>query len=146
MHRRNLLRTALAAPLALLATSRVTKAAPGNIPGVVYHLSDVDKVGHTLENISNHYLGMGGPEMVRIVLVVNGAALRAFFLDGEASLPVRSFERLRRQGLQAQACVNTLRGMKVEIGALMPGFTLATKGGVVALAELQGQGYAYIRP
>jgi hypothetical protein len=29
---------------------------------------------------------------------------------------------------------------------LLPGFKIAEKGGVTRITELQGQGYAYIRP
>jgi uncharacterized protein len=36
--------------------------------------------------------------------------------------------------------------MKLTLADLLPGFGLADKGGVVKLAELQGQGYAYLRP
>jgi len=35
---------------------------------------------------------------------------------------------------------------KLTLGDLMPGFAVAEKGGVVKLAELQAQGFAYLRP
>jgi Domain of unknown function (DUF1791). len=34
----------------------------------------------------------------------------------------------------------------VKLDDLTPGFVVAEKGGVVRLAELQQQGYAYLRP
>ena len=52
---------------------------------MVYHLTDLDKVGFALGNIKNHYEGVGGPANVTIVLVVYGPALKAF----HAATPVR---------------------------------------------------------
>jgi intracellular sulfur oxidation DsrE/DsrF family protein len=39
-----------------------------------------------------------------------------------------------------------MRGQNVTLKDLLPGFAVAEKGGVVLIAELQGQGYAYLRP
>jgi len=44
------------------------------------------------------------------------------------------------------ACGNTMRGQNVTLKDLLPGFTVAERGGVVLLAELQAQGYVYLRP
>jgi intracellular sulfur oxidation DsrE/DsrF family protein len=48
--------------------------------------------------------------------------------------------------LQLDACIHTMRGLNVTLKDLLPGFSVAEKGGVVRLAELQAQGYAYLRP
>ena len=45
---------------------------------VVYHLSEPGRVGFVLGNIRNHIAGKGGPDKVRIVLVIHGPALAAF--------------------------------------------------------------------
>ena len=39
-----------------------------------------------------------------------------------------------------------MQGMDISLADLLDGFHAADKGGVVKLAELQGQGYAYLRP
>jgi len=36
--------------------------------------------------------------------------------------------------------------MEITLTDLLPGFASADSGGVVKLAELQAQGYAYLRP
>ena len=36
--------------------------------------------------------------------------------------------------------------MKMTLNDLPPGFAVAEKGGVVLLADLQAQGWAYLRP
>jgi uncharacterized protein len=113
---------------------------------VVYHLSDLDKVNFVLGNIGNHYEGMGGPENVTIALVVHGPALKAFqAADATPDVTQKTAERVK-SGLQLNACIHSMQAMNLTLKDLLPGFTIADKGAVVRLAELQGQGYAYLRP
>jgi intracellular sulfur oxidation DsrE/DsrF family protein len=39
-----------------------------------------------------------------------------------------------------------MEAQKLTLGDLQPGFMVAEKGAVVMLAELQAQGWAYLRP
>ena len=39
-----------------------------------------------------------------------------------------------------------MKSQNVSLKDLLPGFISADKGGVVRLAELQSQGYLYLRP
>jgi intracellular sulfur oxidation DsrE/DsrF family protein len=39
-----------------------------------------------------------------------------------------------------------MRGQNVTLKDLLPGFAVAEHGGVVRIAELQAQGYVYLRP
>ena len=39
-----------------------------------------------------------------------------------------------------------MKSQKVELNDLLPGFIAAETGGVVRIAELQSQGYLYLRP
>jgi hypothetical protein len=48
--------------------------------------------------------------------------------------------------LAPAACSNTMRSQKIALADLLPGFVTAEKGGVVRIAELQSQGYLYLRP
>ena len=43
------------------------------------------------------------------------------------------------------ACGNTMKSQNVTVTELLPGFVVADKGGVVRIAELQSQGYLYLR-
>ncbi len=113
-------------------------------PKVAYHLSDADKVAFVLGNIRNHYDGTGGN--VEIVLVVHGPALAAFRTAGASAAISSRFAGLVKSGLVPQACANTMHGMDIGLGDLLEGFASAEQGGVVRLAELQGRGYAYLRP
>jgi intracellular sulfur oxidation DsrE/DsrF family protein len=149
MNRRNILWSAASALGATFAASRAkaaTEPAPANKLKVVYHLSDAAKVNFVLGNIQNHFDGVGGPEHVTIALVIHGPALMAFHLtqaNPDVSKRVGDFSR---DGVELAACGNTMKAQNVTLKDLLPGFVSAEKGGVVRLAELQSQGYLYLRP
>ena len=116
------------------------------VPRVVYHLADVDKVEFVLGNIDNHFKGMGGIDKVHIALVVHGPALAAFRLGRANADLTRHLAGLAHQGVDLGACGNTLDAQQLTVAALLPGFTRIDEGGVVRLATLQAEGYAYLRP
>jgi len=145
MLRRTLLQFACATlPIAQIVEP--ARAATVDAAKVVYHLADLDKVDFVMGNISNHYRGMGGPENVTIALVVHGPALKAFHSADATPDMTQRTDELQKSGLQLNACINTMRAQNITLKDLLPGFSVAEKGGVVRLAELQGQGYAYLRP
>jgi intracellular sulfur oxidation DsrE/DsrF family protein len=145
MHRRNLFGATFAAAAGLLAFGRARAVVPDK-QKVVYHLADLDKVNFVLGNIRNHYDGVGGPEHVTIALVVHGPALKAFqSAQANPDMTKRVGEFLKL-GLQMNACGNTMKATKITLDDLLPGFVNAEQGGVVRLAELQAQGYLYLRP
>ena len=148
MHRRNIFHAAIAAFGALVASSRVQAAgddAPDRGLKVVYHLNEIDKVGFVLGNVQNHYDGVGGPEHVTIALVVHGPALRAFTSGAAQDVRTR-VAHFSKAGLELAACGNTMKAQNITLKDLLPGFVAAEKGGVVRLAELQSEGYLYLRP
>jgi intracellular sulfur oxidation DsrE/DsrF family protein len=146
MDRRAIAKAALASVVGLFAVGRAEAAGETAKPKVVYHLADLDKVDFVLRNIANHYEGMGGPDKVTIALVVHGPALEAFHAAGAEERLTHSTAQLAGDGLELDACINTMRAQNVTLKDLLPSFIVAEKGGVVRLAELQGQGYAYLRP
>lgn len=113
---------------------------------VVYHLTDLDKVGFVLGNIKNHYEGVGGSANVTIALVVHGPALKGFQLATASPESIKRIADFSRLGLQLTACGNTMKSQEVTLKDLLPGFAVAEAGGVVRIAELQSQGYVYLRP
>jgi len=149
-HRRGLLRGALASMGTVFAV--LTPARAADAPSaldkhkVVYHLSDLDKVAFVLGNIQNHFDGMGGPDKVKIALVVHGPALRAFQLSSANLDVTQRVATFAKAGVGFNACGKTMKAMDVALKDLLPGFVVAEQGGVVRLAELQSQGYVYLRP
>ena len=149
MHRRGILSAILSALGAGLVASRANAATDAAAPArlkVVYHLSDLDKVNFVLGNIQNHFDGVGGPDNVTITLVVHGQALRAFHLASANPDITRRVGQFSRTGLELAACGNTMKSQKITLQDLLPGFVNADRGGVVRIAELQSQGYLYLRP
>jgi intracellular sulfur oxidation DsrE/DsrF family protein len=146
MDRRHIAKAALASAIGFFAASRAGAAAESGTPKVVYHLADLDKVDFVLGNIKNHFAGMGGPDKVTISLVIHGPALKAFHAAGADENVAHGTAQLVKDGLELNACINTMRAQNVTLKDLLPDFIVAEKGGVVRLAELQGQGYAYLRP
>ncbi|TIU26850.1 MAG: hypothetical protein E5W38_26630 [Mesorhizobium sp.] len=144
MLRRDIFRAGLAGAAGLFGLRHASAALNEERLKVAYHLSDADKVNFVLGNIKNHYEGTGGN--VDIVLVVHGPALAAFKAKSASGATSSRFAGLVQQGLVPQACGNTLRGMDIAVTDLIDGFLVAEKGGVVNLAELQRQGYVYLRP
>jgi intracellular sulfur oxidation DsrE/DsrF family protein len=147
VNRRSLVGRLTAAGVAGFAAFRVTEAmAADELPRVVYHLSDKEKVQFVLGNIENHFKGMGGPDKVKIALVANGPALTAF-TSKDINLDVeRRLRKVADMGLDLGACGNTLDATKLTVADLVAGFTRIDEGGVVRLAKLQAEGWAYIRP
>ena len=148
MHRRNLFQAALASIGAAFATAAVTKAqaATPDKRKVVYHLNESDKVQFVIGNIENHFEGVGGPDKVTIALVVHGPALRAFHAATANPDVKNRLATLATAGVEFGACGSTLKGQKVTVKDLLPGFVSREQGGVVRIAELQSQGYVYLRP
>ena len=149
MHRRNMLQAAVStvAGLFAAASARAATEAPTQTKlKVVYHLSDLEKVSFVMGNIQNHLDGVGGPDHVTIALVVHGPALKAFHAGGASPDVARHIGQFSKAGLELAACGNTMRGQSVTVKDLLPGFTVAERGGVVLIAELQAQGYVYLRP
>jgi intracellular sulfur oxidation DsrE/DsrF family protein len=149
MHRRHLLTGLFAGAGGLIATAmsavRARSAAPDKAK-VVYHLADLDKVNFVLGNIRNHYDGMGGPDHVTIALVMHGPALKAFRVAGANPDVAHRMAEFTAAGLAPSACIHSMTAQNLTLKDLLPGFTVAERGGVVLLAELQSQGYAYLRP
>jgi intracellular sulfur oxidation DsrE/DsrF family protein len=135
MDRRNMLFRAAAALGAAFAVSRAEAATESPAQDklkVVYHLSDLDKVPFVIGNIQNHLDGVGGPDHVTIAQA-----------NPDLSQHVG---KLSKAGVGFAACGNTMKSQKIALNDLLPGFVVADKGGVVRIAELQAQGYLYLRP
>ena len=135
---------ALIAGVLLMAASATALAA--DKMKVVYHLSEAEKAAFVLNTLQNHIEGVGGPDKIQLLLVVHGPAINAL-TDIEATEGVRkAIEKLRGEGAEFAMCGNTLKAFKLGLDDLVPGFVEVSQGGVTRIAELQSQGYVYIRP
>jgi intracellular sulfur oxidation DsrE/DsrF family protein len=148
MDRRNIFKTAFATAAGLFAARSGTTGAraDANTQKVVYHLSDAEKVAFVLSNVRNHIDGMGGPQNIRIAIVVHGPALKSFLADTTNANVKTRVNSVINGGVVLHACANTMVAQALTLNDLLPGFVIAEKGGVVRLAELQQDGYVYLRP
>jgi intracellular sulfur oxidation DsrE/DsrF family protein len=142
MDRRRLLAGTFVGGLVGAFAGRAQAATPDK-QKVVYHLADLDKVAFVVGNIRNHFDGAPG---TTIALVVHGPALKAF-QSAQANPDLsKRVDDAHKSGLELHACGNTMKATHITLADLLPGFVNAEQGGVVRLAELQGQGYLYLRP
>lgn len=130
--------------MALFAT--MTVAADGVKHRVVYHVSDEDKIEFTLRNIANHIKGVGGQENAQIVMVVIGTGMHGFSNEKSTDFTKEMVAKLQKQGVEFDACGNTMNKLKYTLADLLPGFVERPEGGVVRVASLQMDGFTYIRP
>ena len=78
--------------------------------------------------------------------MIHGQALRAFHAASANPDLSKRLAQFSKAGLELGACRNTMKSQNVELKELLPGFVAAERGGVVRIAELQSQGYLYLRP
>ena len=113
---------------------------------VVYHLSEPTRVNFVMGNIKNHIAGKGGPDKVKIVLVIHGPALESFVASKVNPDMKRQIAGRVGDGVTFVACGNTMAAQKLALTDMPDGFEIAEEGGVVRIADLQAEGYLYIRP
>ncbi len=100
--------------LALGLGAGMTGATAADKLKVVYHVSDAEKVPFVLNNMQNHIDGVGGADNVELVLVSHGPAVKRF-VDIEAVDKDRAaISKLQEQGVEFDACANTLTAMGIE--------------------------------
>jgi intracellular sulfur oxidation DsrE/DsrF family protein len=145
MDRRNIFKTALAAGFGVWA-ARGARAEAQRAQNVVYHLADADKVAFVLGNLANHLQGAGGPGRIALAVVVHGPALASFRRAAANRVLLEDAQARIAAGIAFHGCAHTMAAMKLTLDDLLPGFSVAEKGGVVLLADLQAQGWAYLRP
>ena len=134
------------AAAAAVPTVASAAATASSVQKVVYHLSEPTRVNFVMGNIRNHIDGKGGPDKVRIVLVIHGPALDAFAATkANPDLKLQVKGRVA-DGVSFVACGNTVEALKLSPADMLEGFEIAREGGVTRIADLQAEGYLYIRP
>ncbi len=81
-----------------------------------------------------------------IALVIHGPALKSFQWEKANPDISKRISDFAKGGIELAACGNTMKSQNITLTDLLPGFVSAEKGGVVRIAELQSQGYLYLRP
>jgi intracellular sulfur oxidation DsrE/DsrF family protein len=98
------------------------------------------------ETCATTLLALAAPGQ-RVSLALSwGPALKPFRRSGGDLGAAADLRDRLADGVAFYACANTLAVQKWTLDDLQPGFQLAERGGVTLVADLQAQGYAYIRP
>jgi intracellular sulfur oxidation DsrE/DsrF family protein len=126
---------------------------------VVYHINyyGPKQQAAALRNIQNHINAVGAENLdMKVVLHGNGVSLLLYpdELDGTKMREANATDEmqariagLKQQGVAFNVCANTLKGRKVDTGALYDfGEADIVPSGVAELAHLQARGYTYIKP
>ncbi len=140
------------ASLGLLAGPLTASAAAGSDshPFAKHHyviqVSENDPARWTLamnnaQNLLNYY----GPSEVQVVIVAYGPGLKMLFKNSKMASRVQS-EAM--EGVEFDACHNTMENMAKKLGHMPAINSSATvvPAGVVRIGELEGKGFAYIKP
>jgi intracellular sulfur oxidation DsrE/DsrF family protein len=96
--------------------------------------------------VRDHLAGAGGGDAVRLAVAVHRPAL-GVFARRDTNVAVQDEPRDSvKAGVGFFACANTTAARNGTLGDLLRRFVVAETGAVVLLADLQAQGWAYLRP
>ena len=140
--RRAALRTGAVAAAGLLAAGSAAAQAAAPAPGslkIVLHVSDPDGWPPALSNAKN--LAAQFPT-IKVKIVTDGGGV--YSLQGANDL-VAAMAAVARAGVPIEACHNALDEKKIAPASL-PAFVKVVPAGVIALAQAQAEGYAYVKP
>ena len=113
---------------------------------VVYHFDDAaTQAFKGLRNIRNHLDGDPTAQISVVALGPGVDLLMPGYKDANASDYAAQVAALKARGVRFEVCENTMKGRGLKKEQFIPEAEF-TPAGVVRLARLQGQGFAYIKP
>lgn len=116
---------------------------------VVYHLDgkDPDVAKYAMELINKHIEAEGGPDTIDIVLVVHGPALQLFEAETVDAELKDKLKVIIDRGAEAEMCQVSMKLFGTTLEKLVAGFKPTEHPvAVKRIADLQKQGYVYIKP
>lgn len=116
---------------------------------VLYHVDgkDPEVAKYALALINKHIEAEGGPDKIDIELVVHGPALELFEKDKMDAEMAKRFEQIIEKGVKAEMCQVSMKLYNKTLDNLVKGFVATLHPvAVKRIADLQHQGYIYIKP
>ena len=114
---------------------------------VVYHINDASVAAAALRNIKNH-LNAVGDKNADVVVVTHGKGID-FLLEGYQTKDGKSLDdmvqALVNRGVKFDVCNNTLKGRHINKESVNLNAKVVPSG-VATVAELESQGYVYVKP
>jgi uncharacterized protein len=116
---------------------------------VIYHVDgkDPDVAKYALALINKHIEAEGGPDKIEIELIVHGPALELFEKDKMDPEMTKRFDQVIEKGVKAEMCQVSMKAFGKTLDNLAKGFVATLHPvAVKRIADLQQQGYLYIKP
>ena len=116
---------------------------------VLYHVDgkDPDVSKYALALINKHIEAEGGPDNIDVELVVHGPALELFEKDKMDPEMAKRFQQVVDKGVHAEMCQVSMKLYNKTLDDLVKGFVATLHPvAVKRIADLQQQGYLYIKP
>lgn len=116
---------------------------------VLYHIdgTDLGTAKYTMKLIKKHIEAEGGPDKIDVKLVVHGPALKLFKKEGIDPELLAGLKTAVDSGAQPEMCQVSMKLLNAPLETLAPGFRPTEHPvAVKRIADLQEQGYLYIKP
>jgi intracellular sulfur oxidation DsrE/DsrF family protein len=116
---------------------------------VIYHVDgkDSEVAKYALALINKHIEAEGGPDKIDVELIVHGPALELFEKDNMDAEMTKRFDQIMAKGVKAEMCQVSMKFFGKTIDNLAKGFVATLHPvAVKRIADLQQQGYLYIKP
>jgi uncharacterized protein len=116
---------------------------------VLYHVDskDPDVAKYALALIHKHIEAEGGPKKIDVKLVIHGPALPLFDKDTIDPELKKQFDLILEDGAHAEMCQVSMKLFGKPLESLVPGLESTLHPvAVKRIADLQAQGYIYIKP
>ena len=116
---------------------------------VIYHVDgkDPEVAKYALALINKHIEAEGGPDKIDVELIVHGPALELFEKDNMDAEMTKRFDQIMAKGVKAEMCQVSMKFFGKTIDNLAKGFVATLHPvAVKRIADLQQQGYLYIKP
>lgn len=152
IHTRWVLFSLVLVACALLASPAWVQAAESGNSGkvkVLYHVDgkDPEVAKYALALINKHIDAEGGPDKIDVELVVHGPALELFEKDKMDPEMQKRFDQIIEKGVHAEMCQVSMKLFGKTLDNLAKGFVATLHPvAVKRIADLQQQGYIYIKP
>jgi intracellular sulfur oxidation DsrE/DsrF family protein len=133
----------------LLAIPTQAQAAETGKVKVLYHVDgkDPEVAKYALALINKHIDAEGGPDKIDVELVVHGPALELFVKDNMDAEMQKRFDQIIEKGVHAEMCQVSMKVFGKTLDNLAKGFVATLHPvAVKRIADLQQQGYLYIKP
>jgi uncharacterized protein len=132
-----------------LSQDRVSAAEGKAKVKVLYHVDgkDPEVAKYALALINKHIEAEGGPDHIDVELVVHGPALALFEKDKVDPETTKRFDQIIEKGVKAEMCQVSMKMFGKTLDNLAKGFVATLHPvAVKRIADLQQQGYLYIKP